>query len=244
MVKRIYIVGDRFNKFADNPNVVSVSKIESDLFKGSLNINGVVYELGQGVSAERVRHILAEVKKYPGLDKYFQFSEIEKSYKNLVHKSNVANSMITKPEKLSANRYRADVYIDDQCDDIRDHITGQHIPGMALSEACRQMFLAVTELYYLRAQLSSHYFVINTSTIEYYKFVFPLDISINYVIDEFERKSHGSLKFSVVMEVVQAGKVCALVKYGFSTYDSKFLHEKESEAAIKALRQDEEVLHA
>lgn len=187
------------------------------------------------MSSERANKLLKRVKYNNCGVQAINFPEVEKSCRNLVHKENIANSMISTPVKVTESLYEADVLIDDQCDDIRDHVTGQHIPGMILVEASRQMFLAVTEQFYLKNHSADSYFVINKCNVEYRKFVFPLDIKITYAVNSFTSSKPGTYRFSVAMEVRQNDEICVLVNYEFSTYDAIFLSGKENQAAKDAI---------
>ncbi|WP_440904251.1 AfsA-related hotdog domain-containing protein [Catenovulum sp. SX2] len=235
MSEKVYIVGDRFAKFIENNNIISINQIEKELFNGQLTHRSCEYLLGQGVSAERANNLLRMVKRTNNAQIKLCFNEIQKACKNLVHKENLANSMISLPQRLSDTHFIADVLIDDQCDEMKDHISGQHIPGMALVESCRQMFLAVTEEYFLKQDKCNAYFVINESRAEYLQFVFPLDIQIDYQILDSQLKESGNYRFNVVMEVMQNKQACARIHYVFTTYDAAFLNDREAKAAALAV---------
>ena len=99
------------------------------------------------------------------------------------------------------------------------------------------MFLAVTEQFYLKPFEKEFYFVIRSVTTEYKKFVFPLEIKIDYKVIEFESVKPGLLRFNVSMDVIQGGEVCATVGYKFSTYDALLIEEKEAQAAQNTIEQ-------
>lgn len=154
--------------------------------------------------------------------------DIDKSGHNLVHKQNSANCMIGVPLRVSDTHYQADVFLDDRCSELDDHVTGQHISGMILIEASRQMFLAVTELYYLKDYSKDSYFVIKRNSSEFKKFVFPVDIKIDYRVVHYEIYKPGVLNFKVTMDVLQCEKVCTTVEYDFITYDDEIISDRES----------------
>src|SRR3546814_8567164 len=106
-----------------------------------------------------------------------------------------------------------------------DHLTGQHIQGMVLTEACRQMFLAVTEKYFLQDyRAKKRYFVIDTMTMRYNAFAFPLPAQITYkVLSKNVQKSHKR-SFHVDMEVMQCSKpVCGMERSEEHTSELKSL---------------------
>lgn len=235
VLNKVYIVGDRFTRFVENDNVISISQLEKNVFNGTSGRDDVYYALGQGVSSQRANKLLKTVKLNELYKTKVNFSEVDKSCRHLVHKNKSANSMISTPIKRSETEYEANVIIDDQCDDISDHLTGQHIPGMAIIEASRQMFLAVTELFFLKQYQTESYFVINKSSVEYLNFIFPLDIKIKYRIENVNKSKTGSYRFTVSMVVIQNDKVCVEIGYKFATYESSFLNLKEAAAAKNAI---------
>ncbi|MDX1452335.1 MAG: AfsA-related hotdog domain-containing protein [Oleiphilaceae bacterium] len=235
-MKTVYIVGDRFKNFLKNEHTVSISAFEKMLFRNKFKGGTQHFALGQGVSTERANNIVRQAPKLKALGINIAFKELNKSGQMLVHKHNYANSLLSAPRKLSANRYQADVYIDDRCDELCDHITGQHVSGMLIVEACRQMFLAVTEQFYLKPFEKDFYFVIRSLHTQYHKFVFPLDIVIDYTVRDFQSLKPGVLRFDVEMQVRQCDETCATVRYQFSTYEAQLIAEKEAHAAQQAIQ--------
>jgi hypothetical protein len=56
--------------------------------------------------------------------------------------------MLSLPRRVSESCFEADVLVDDAGEHMSDHVSGQHLPGMVLIEAARQMILAVTEEFF------------------------------------------------------------------------------------------------
>jgi len=227
----IFIVGDKFTGFSENDNVITISDFEKIMIKGNIESTCQFYRIGQGVSYERTSNIYKNTSHLNDCGIFVDDKSFDKSGRHLVHKHNSANSMIGFPSKLSKFLYAADVHIDDRCSELDDHITGQHISGMVLVEACRQMFLAVTELFYLNEFDNNFYFVIKRNSVEYKKFVFPIDVHINYEVLDYKVIKSGVLSFNVSMDVVQCDEVCATVCYEFVVYDELLILNKE---AVKA----------
>lgn len=236
-METIFIVGDKFKNFIENDNVISISEFEKMAYHNRLIEMRQQFVLGQGVSSERINKVVKDTESLRNMGADITFSDLNKSGKMLVHKHNPANSMISIPRKISSSNYEANVYIDDRCDELHDHVTGQHISGMLIVESCRQMFLAVTEQFYLKPFEKEFYFVIRSVATEYKKFIFPLDIKIDYRVVEFESIKPGVLRFFVSMDVIQSGEVCATVAYKFSTYDALLIEEKEAKAAEQIIKQ-------
>ncbi|MHA6494892.1 AfsA-related hotdog domain-containing protein [Pseudomonas borbori] len=237
-VERIFIVGDKFKLFAENAHVMAVSELEAILDGDLLNERNLRFQLGQGVSEEQIGRLLdktASLKK-PWLA---DFAKPLKAGRAHAHKHQQQNSMISMPRRLTHNSYEVDVLLDERCAEMSDHITGQHIQGMVLTEAARQTFLAVSEEFYLQNEPHSSYFVINTMDTEYLRFVFPLPMTILYEVLEHKVSARsGSQRFEVRMSIIQAQQTCCVVKTKFSTYPDAFIAQKEAGLAVAAIHSE------
>jgi hypothetical protein len=232
--KTMFIVSDRFEKFAENEHVISVSAAEALLAQDHGLDHNIRLQLGQGISASRVEQLLslAESQKKRWM---LDFMRLDKAGRSHAHKHDPRNSMISMPRRVGPTTFALDVLLDEECAEMSDHMTGQHIQGMVLLEATRQAFLAVTEEFYLKDDPESSYFVINQMDTEYLHFVFPLPISILYEIEEHRPGKRGSHSFQVRMSVIQNQKICCVVKTRFSTYHDAFITAKENDLAKAAI---------
>ena len=243
-VERIFIVGDKFKLFAENTHVMAVSELEA-ILDGDLIHPNLRFQLGQGVSEEQVTRLLekaARLKK-PWLT---DFAKPAKAGRELAHKHQQQNSMISVPRRLSHDSFEVDVLLDERCAEMSDHITGQHIQGMVLTEAARQTFLAVSEAFYLQDETESSYFVINNMDVEYQRFVFPLPMSILYeVLDHRVSERSNSQRFEVRMSVIQAQQTCCVIRTKFSTYPDSVIAKKEAGLAQQAVLSElnQEIMH-
>ncbi|MET1079291.1 MAG: AfsA-related hotdog domain-containing protein [Pseudomonas sp.] len=233
---RMLIVGDRFEQFAQHPQVLSISAAEA-LLQGETLDHNLRLQLGQGISSPRLDGLLglAESHKKRQL---LAFDRPEKAGRQLAHKHDPRNSMISLPRRVGPSSFVLDVWLDEDCAELSDHMTGQHIQGMVLLEATRQAFLAVTEEFYLKDTPHSSYFVINQMDTEYLHFVFPLPISILYEIEDYQAGKRDTHRFQVSMSVIQNETVCCVVKTRFSTYPDSFISSKEEGLARAALEQE------
>jgi hypothetical protein len=236
-IKRMFIVGDRFKRFAQNDQVVSASSAEQLLqAHDPLLDHNVRLMLGQGVSLPRIQRLL-DLAEHQNRSYLMDFGCPDKAGRQHAHKHQAYNSMISMPRRIGPSTFTLDVLLDDDCAELSDHMTGQHIQGMALLEATRQAFLAVTEEFYLKDEAESSYFVINQMDTEYRQFVFPLPISILYEVQEHTCRNH-SHKFKVMMSVIQAQQICCVVTTRFSTYYDSFITSKENALAKQILEHE------
>lgn len=239
----VLVIGDRFSGFANKPGVMIASELRGMLREdNALAVgNERVFVPGQGLSQEQLRQIYEEAAAR-GLKPAFRHWEealrAPKAGAELTHKRKPENGLIGVPRRIEEDRFELDLMIDDRNEIMSDHVTGQHLQGMLLIEACRQSFLAVTEKFFLPEHPgSSYYFVINDLNVSYYAFAFPLDATIDYRILESHSPDAQRHSFVVEMGVVQNGEVTTRVRTKFTAFDSALLKPKEHKKAEKALRQ-------
>jgi len=234
---QLYVVGDKFKNFSENPKVISISALE--LLVNSFEQNTKTDEeyliyVGQGINADRLENINAKISKMK-IENIIQLKtpgHYEKANSALTHKHKIENIMISDPVRQDADHYLSILMLDDNCAEMSDHVTGQHIQGMVLVEAARQMTLAVTEKYFLddnsRRKID---FVTNNLKTDFNNFVFPIDVKIDYEIKKI-RGVMGNQRFDIVAKFIQNKKTCAEVSYGFSIFSNGFIREKEKEQAL------------
>lgn len=234
-VKKVVVIGDKLNDFSSHKNAIRMSDLEN-LVSSSLATQPekkyAIY-LGQGVNEERLKNLHAYIVR-TGLTDTFQLhfpSSYQKSDGCLTHKKKSQNIMISEPT-LNGETYESHLVLDDDCAEMSDHITGQHIQGMVLVEAARQMVIAVTEKFFINKDINSKVsFVTHSMDTKFHEFVFPLAISIKYKILEMRRAYKNNLSSKVLISFIQNDVVSAEVIFHFSALDAKFLVEKESNLA-------------
>lgn len=238
----LYIVGDGFKSFAHNHGVMTISEIEAMAnmaYVGS--IPNRVYLVGQGVSAKRLRSLRQKIKSNM-LEKHFDikngYAIAHEENQKSVHKRKTENVMISVPVPSDTDLYQSNMILDDACADMSDHTTGQHIQGIILIEAARQMMLSVTEHYILQPeQRGKSYFVINQINSSFHQFVFPLEIILQYKIVELQRKQKGSIKSKAIITFIQNKISVAEIEIVFSVYDEEFISQKEAVLAANLVEQ-------
>ncbi|MBB4868223.1 acyl-CoA thioesterase FadM [Pseudomonas nitritireducens] len=117
-----------------------------------------------------------------------------------------------------------------------DHLTGQHVQGMVLLEACRQMFLAVTEQFHLDDYESpKRYFVLNEMNVRYTAFAFPLPAQIRYRVLDKQRPRPDRVDIHAEMEVWQGEQPVTGVTVKFTVMDAEKLGKREAKLASRAV---------
>jgi acyl-CoA thioesterase FadM len=150
------------------------------------------------------------------------------------HKQRRHNIVVSLAQRLSPTDYEMNLHFDECNEFFQDHMTGQHIQGMAIMEAMRQSFLTVTEQYHLHTSKQAYYFVIHDMSVRFERFLFPVDARLSYQVTD-ERIKEGRYGASVAIRVEQADEVCATGKVSFTAFDAAFIESREVLAAKEVL---------
>ncbi|MCO6058339.1 hypothetical protein NG726_16905 [Pseudomonas sp. MOB-449] len=230
------MVGDKFKEFAEGKNVLTLTQLRSltNLPDGLMNIRAIL-KLGQGVREEEVRTILNQFEingeSKPSLEVSDLHRVKDRASNNISHKSFPYNTLIGSPQQLGEDEFMIPLNIDERCELMGDHQTGQHVQGMIVIEAFRQSFLAVTETFF-PLENERTYFVINAMHANFMNFLFPLPAHVNYRIIE-ARRSGKRARYKVIMSAVQNEVSCATAEFSFTVYPTSSIAPKEAELAYQ-----------
>jgi hypothetical protein len=119
---------------------------------------------------------------------------------------------------------------------VLDHGSSDHLSGMVLMEAGRQMSLAVTETYFIPPGPQRRRFVIHSWKTDFRRFLVPLEAEMILKLGTKEGGRSGSLRFSVTCEVVQAGRVSAVHEIDFSVFPVAVMQAIEERQVAAVLR--------
>ncbi|MCP3139695.1 AfsA-related hotdog domain-containing protein [Pyxidicoccus xibeiensis] len=236
----LHVVGERFTGFAsENPEVITLPELERLLQEQGLPGDTTLI-VGQGIPDERLRRLQAHLERLPERMRATLVADpraLSRAEARLVHKRSEHNIMITAPEQVvEGERYVSSLVLDERCAEMSDHQTGQHIQGMVLMEAARQMILAVTERYFLRdSGQRPSYFVLNQLEATYHSFGFPLGMDVEYHGVRRKESKGGSLTCEAKVCFVQGGELLTEVTIRFAVYDAAFLSSREAKKARQAL---------
>lgn len=239
--KNIHIVGEKFVEFAKHQNVMTVHEAGKFINQlcGTYKGANAFFIIGQGVRYDAVG-VLKSMVKEKNLGRFIQFKNeqllCQREDKRIVHKAKLENVMITKPLLLNdaKNTYKSSLILDDRCAEMSDHVTGQHLQGMVLVEAARQMMTAVSERYLLdEAEKCNSYFSLDKLSPEFKSFVFPLRVDIYYSEKQVDKVPRRYLKSTASVTFVQGEKVVCEVVICFSVFNKDFMSYLEQMAASK-----------
>lgn len=234
--KCFFVVGDKFNAFAEGKDVITVNQLKSltDLPEGLMSSDAVLI-LGQGVQEEEVRCILQKyesgVEIVPLLDTSDLRRVLDRAPGDISHKKVAYNTLIGAPRRTADDVFELPLNIDERCELMGDHQSGQHVQGMILVEAFRQSFLAVTDAFFPFGE-ESRYFVINVMNTEFQSFLFPLPAHVEYRILEADVNQRRA-RYKVSMSALQNAIECASAEVTFSVYASSSISGNEAELATR-----------
>jgi len=242
--KFVHVVGDKFAGFRNNNRVITLMEFEHIVETDGKNVNpGTVFVAGQGLQQKRVAAILKKLSESKSSSCVnFRQSSLKKADSWMTHKHHAENIMISEPNRIDSTNFCAQIVLDDLCAEMSDHMTGQHIQGLVLLEAARQMFIAVTSNYFLEEKHKKNsYFVLSHMDIDYKSFVFPLQIELLYEIKDQTIDKHGNMTFDVCMKIMQLTNILIEVNITFSVYKNIFMRMIEASRASNILDSYEEI---
>ncbi|MDI3440759.1 AfsA-related hotdog domain-containing protein [Erwinia sp. V90_4] len=239
--KKLVVVGDKFNEFANGKDVLTISQLEL-LTQIPANIIGKEHEIivGQGVRKDFAGNVIYNKEKNAIYGSKLKISSLERLISNKknvhCHKRLEQNILIGTAEQAghNSNIYTMPLLIDERSEFMADHQTGQHIQAMLLIEASRQAFIAVTEQF-IYTEEAGRYYVINNMAINFSSFLFPLPALVNFeFLDKDVNDRRG--RFTAQVRVTQCQTLCVTMDVSFTVYASDLISEKEKSLAKVAMQ--------
>lgn len=235
--KKHIVVGDRFKKQFPQEQVLSISEAEMLLAQNEHPKQALTLLLGQGIPYQRLAQLYDTVKTHDHVT-VLPAAILTKATREQTHKHEPSNIVISQPLAHGDGTYRAQLLLDEACAEISDHLTGQHIPGMLVVEAARQMMLAVAENFFiLKEAKEDSRFVTDKLEISYDDFLLPTPVDIYYIPLTMRRAGVHNIKASCEIEFRQSSKVCAHVHFHFSVIKRDYLEFRENELAKKLVQE-------
>ncbi|MFP1626948.1 AfsA-related hotdog domain-containing protein [Streptomyces sp. 5K101] len=239
LLKSVCLVGDRFSSFAAHDGVHTVSSFASAVRAGAYDgLTGplLLWE-GQGVSAYD-RDYVRDALEAAGLTRkiIMQPNDPEVVPRAEAHKHREVNVLIAGLQQQGPDTYRAALRLHSDNELLLDHQTGEHIQGMVVIEAFRQMFMAFCDKF-VASQWPEHrhYYIWHSMDISFDNFLFPLDAEVLCTVESKETDDASRLKFTVDLEMHQAGQRAARARISFTAYDADRLAPKEHRLASTAV---------
>lgn len=221
-------VGSRFTAFIANKNVVDAAELMKQAARDEAGQARPVV-LGQGLSARQ----LADLADLDGIDTVAPDGTLEPADRRLTHLRKDVNTLISAVRPCSAGSFEAALLVSQDNAALDDHITGQHLPAMLLLEACRQMWTAVTESFFLTAPGSSRFVVVRIES-EFSRYAFPLPATLRYTLLNRE-DGPVEQKFAARIDIIQLSTAVAEVRAAYRVVDEMVAAKHESMGARQAI---------
>jgi hypothetical protein len=246
-VKTFYLVGNKFFRQLNDAGVghavlsmICIEKLLMSLKNNPRRETLYVIYLGQGIGYEEYQTLLTSIQQH-GLNEVVRL-ESTASYQNPAHrltnKHHPENILIADPIKISDQLFQSGLLIDECCQDMSDHLTGKHIAGMVITEAARQMVIAVTKKFFVPVDKKDHIgFVTHRTDCSFFQFLFPIPVSIEYEVKKI-RQSDCNIRAEVEIRFYQRGELGATIVFEYSSLAKTYLQDKERGLAKKIMTEE------
>lgn len=229
--------GDIFSEFSHACGTLPASELRGRLMNSQIS-EGDVFLPGQGLSEAEIVELesLAFHGGYAALFGMWSQSTPQRAPRSLTHKHRLENSLISIPEPYGNHAYRSHLLISPLNEMIIDHVTGQHVQGMVLIEACRQMFVAVSELCHMDdIDGRKAYVVFNTMEIAFKAFTYPIPALVEYKqISALSPRSDRTV-ISAELSVYQNKAATTTMIVNYTLFRPEQLRKKEVELGAAAV---------
>jgi hypothetical protein len=240
-MKTLILVGDIFSNFSDRKELVITIEDFRNMITKPLTDNYRII-IGQGISQDDIEQLNDEVNKSNNKKTiFFAQNELlafqhDKKHQKSVHKHKASNVLVSPPAIVGNNFFHSSIHIQSQCAELSDHTTGQHIQGMIIIEAARQLLLAACENYLLKEESKGKcYFVITNINTNYINFIFPLSAEIYLEVSNLNKTKKGVvLSGNSISTFFQNEIKASEVTINFSAYERSYIFARESSLANSA----------
>lgn len=232
----VVVVGDRFDGIAQHGGVQTLSQLIKIAQSRPKELPATII-VGQGIGDFDLIALSSALEEC-GHEPRPQIlaSGLDLASRSTSHKRRPQNVLIANLAQVGKLAATADLIIDNDNELLLDHQTGQHVQGMVVVEASRQMFLASTTCLRLTEGLTEPYFVIGTMSTQFNSFLFPLPASLIFNTSEPDRSRPDSAGFEAVIEIEQNGVRVSATRVEYTVFVGSRIHEIETRKAEKALR--------
>jgi hypothetical protein len=240
--RHVVVVADRFARFARGDRVLTVSGL-LDLITAGPGVAGGrwVVHAGQGVDRTDHDRIEAAREAHRGGAEgcradpaaFPQWPECP----GTVHKVRPENVLLAGVHRPSATHCWADLRIHRDNELILDHHTGEHVQGIVIIEAMRQICLAQFETAVRPGLAPAAYAgVWQRIDLSFRDFLFPLPATVESLIEESDLGRETHLKFRATTAVRQQGRAVATAVIEYSMIAQRRVDALERRRADQATR--------
>lgn len=233
-----YIVGNKFVGFADGNVILTYAQALQHLAVIAPIAKCVV--IGQGLSSQEVAQLqqnlaaLTVLKPVPLLHRLEQ-----KISPQWVDKTADKNVYITRPKQHAPLNFSSHLMLDEDCAAMADCNGGEHIPGILLIEAAKQLFIASARLFDIAPDFAGRdeaiQFTLRSLDVRFSQFVFPLAAQLHLTLSDVNiSKTNASGVASV--KVLQLNRICSEITFHANAHTKKSFSSLEKRCVIKTLK--------
>jgi A-factor biosynthesis hotdog domain len=231
------LVGDRFRGFAETDGVRTVSQFHDEITAGVYDTClALQVQCGQGLLDDDLQWIKTALCGRGLATRLALSAPPVPARRELVHKHQAHNVLLARPKRIAANQYSCALRIHGDNELLQDHQTGLHVQGMIVTEAVRQMFLALFEVRYRRRWPDREFYIVwNSLDIAFKNFVFPLPATVIATVIDSDLADAAKLGFEVRIEIAQGGRPATTAIVSFSAFAQDRIASIERRRAENAL---------
>ena len=239
----LLVVGDKFASYVAHKEAVTVSELLGLLSlpkSFDCSSDRKVLVPGQGIGDENRQALLRTAANSANLHQY-DFSLWHKLPDRAAavhaHKAHSRNVLVSVPRQISSDEFELDLMIDEGCELMTDHMSGQNMQGMVLMEAARQAMIVVTESHLVPGKGVEYSYVSDSLTVSYSNYAFPVSALIRTTIDECDITNPSTLRFLATTTVEQCGQPVASFTMGYTAIEKSRSFKQERIQSVRAHRQ-------
>ncbi|MFC5096614.1 AfsA-related hotdog domain-containing protein [Amycolatopsis plumensis] len=237
----VVVVADRFAQFAREDRVFTLSGLLALLGSGGLVAPGChwIVHFGQGVDAADADLLETACEKTEGSVRLADPAAFRRPSEPpvVVHKSRPENVLLAGVHSPAPAHCRAELRIHRDNELILDHHTGEHVQGIVIIEAMRQICIAQFETA-IRSGLppAAYAGVWQRIDLSFEDFLFPLPATVESLIVESDLGRETNLKFRATTSVRQQGRTVATAVIEYSMIAQGRVDTLERRKADQATR--------
>ncbi|WP_080922005.1 MULTISPECIES: AfsA-related hotdog domain-containing protein [Pseudomonas] len=223
------VVGDRIKSQCSDNLFISVTAAE-EMVAQLAESEKLTLHVGQGVTDEQLNTLYGFKEALAPTLNILPVEHPPRASSSATHKLKSHNIAISAPWENGNGTYSASLMIDDANAELSDHLTGQHVSGMMVIEAARQMTIAVAEAYYVTpAAKGKVNFVTNKMDVTYRDFLLPIHTEILCIPVELRRSGASNFRFGCRLEFKQQNQCLVVLGFELSVIDSRYFQLKEAQ---------------
>ncbi|MET8998834.1 AfsA-related hotdog domain-containing protein [Amycolatopsis sp. NPDC004169] len=217
----VVVVADRFAQFARDDRVFTLSDLLALLDSGGLAAPGGpwVVHYGQGIDVTDGDLLEAACEKTEGVVRLADPDafRLPPEPPGVVHKSRPENVLLAAVHSPTPTHCRAELRIHRDNELVLDHHTGEHVQGIVIIEAMRQICIAQFETAIRPGLAPAAYAgVWKRIDLSFQDFLFPLPATVESLIVESGLERETNLKFRATTSVRQQGRTVATAGIEYS----------------------------